>query len=96
MLIGCEGTPNGDGGTSNASGAGSIALVLAGGAVVNTFTYSITGPNSYSGTINVANSSTVSADIGGIVAGDRLHAHADGELDRRPDQLRGHLGDVQS
>jgi Calcineurin-like phosphoesterase len=68
-LIGCESTPNGGGnGTSNAS-AGSIALALAGGAIVNAFTYTISGPNSYTGSINVANSSTVSATIGGIVAG---------------------------
>ncbi len=70
-LIGCEGTPASNGGTSGTSkdGAGSVALLLKGGGVVNAFAYSITGPNSYSGNINVANSSTVSATIGGIAAG---------------------------
>ena len=68
VAIGCEGAPTSNGGTSQ-EGAGSVALVLAGGSVVNTFTYSITGPHSYSGTINVASSSTVSAVIGGIAPG---------------------------
>jgi hypothetical protein len=68
-LIGCESTPNGAGGGSSGAGAGSIALVLKGGSVVNTFSYSITGPNMYSGSINVANSATVSATIGGILGG---------------------------
>jgi hypothetical protein len=68
-LIGCESTPNGINGGTSSAGAGSVALVLQGGAIVSSFTYSISGPNSYTGSINVANSSTVSATIGGIVAG---------------------------
>jgi hypothetical protein len=69
-LVGCESTPNDVTGNSPTAGAGSVALVLSGGAgVVNSFSYSITGPNTYSGTINVANSSTVSSLIGGIAAG---------------------------
>jgi hypothetical protein len=67
--IGCESTSNGvPGAPSTTAGAGSVALLLTGGGVVNTFSYSITGPNSYSGSINVANSATISATIGGIVA----------------------------
>jgi hypothetical protein len=67
--VGCENTPNGlPGSTSTAPGAGSVALLLSGGGVVNTFSYSIMGPNSYAGSINVANSASVSATIGGIVA----------------------------
>ncbi len=69
-LIGCESTPNGiNDGTSSNAGAGSVALVLQGGAIVSSFTYAISGPSSYTGSINVANSSTVSATIGGISAG---------------------------
>ncbi|HLK91496.1 MAG TPA: metallophosphoesterase [Polyangia bacterium] len=69
-LVGCESTPNDVSGNAPTAGAGSVALVLSGGAgVVNAFSYSITGPNSYSGSINVANSATVSALIGGIAAG---------------------------
>jgi hypothetical protein len=67
-LMGCEGAPTSNGGASK-DGAGSVALLLKGGGVVNAFSYAITGPNSYSGTINVANSSTVSATVGGISAG---------------------------
>ena len=68
-LVGCESTPNGDPGSVTSAGAGSVALALQGGAVVNTFAYSISGPTSYSGSINVANSSTVSSVIGNIAAG---------------------------
>jgi hypothetical protein len=67
--VGCESTSNGiPGSTTPAAGAGTVALVLTGGGLVNSFTYSITGPNSYSGSINVANSASVSATIGGIAA----------------------------
>ena len=68
-LVGCESTPNGINGGASSAGAGSIALVLQGGTTVNTFAYSITGPNPSSGSINVASSSTVSAVIGNIAAG---------------------------
>ena len=46
-----------------------MALVLSSGGSVNTFAYSITGPSTYSGSINVASSSTVSAVIGNIAVG---------------------------
>ena len=68
-LLGCDGTPNGSGGGGSNASAGSIALVLQGGTTVNTFAYSITGPGAYSGSINVASSSTVSVVIGNIAAG---------------------------
>jgi len=68
----CSGTPADDnaGGPGSVDAAGSVALVVKGtGAVINTFSYSITGPQSYTGTINVASSTTVSSVIGGIAAG---------------------------
>ena len=46
-----------------------MALVLSPGSSVNTFAYSITGPSSYAGSINVAGSSAVSAVIGNIAVG---------------------------
>ena len=67
--MGCsEGVPKGGNAGASDEAAGSVALVLASGGSVNTFAYSITGPNSYSGSINVASSSTVSAVIGNIAA----------------------------
>jgi hypothetical protein len=68
-MAGCDSTPNGTGSGSTVAGAGSIDVVIQGGIVLNSFSYSISGPNSYTGSINVANSSTVSAVIGGIAAG---------------------------
>ena len=68
-LLGCNSTPNGDNGSLPNDSAGSVALVLQGGATVNTFAYSITGPGTYSGAINVTSSSTVSSVIGNIAAG---------------------------
>ncbi len=69
VLAGCEGAPT-SGGATPPAGAGSVALLLQGGAgVVDAFSYSNTGPQSYTGSINVANSSTVSAVIGGVAAG---------------------------
>ncbi len=69
-LIGCaDGVPKGGNGGASSDGAGSVALVLQGGGTVNTFAYAITGPGTYSGSINVASSSTVSAVIGNIAAG---------------------------
>jgi hypothetical protein len=69
-LVGCEGAAPANGGGSSVDSAGSVALVLQGtGSVINTFSYSITGPASYSGTIDVASSTKVSTVIGGIAAG---------------------------
>ena len=69
-LIGCaDGVPKGGNGGAPSDGAGSVALVLQGGGTVNAFAYAITGPGTYSGSINVASSSTVSAVIGNIAAG---------------------------
>ena len=67
VLAGCGG-PHGDAANEDA-GAVELALMAAPGVTVSSFAYSITGPNNYSGSINVAGSSTVSATIGGIVAG---------------------------
>ncbi len=69
-LIGCTGTPAaGSYGGASTDGAGSVALVLSPGTSVSTFAYSITGPSTYSGSIDVASSSAVTAVIGNIAAG---------------------------
>jgi hypothetical protein len=68
-LLGCEGVPSGSNGGTSTGPTGSVALLLQGGGTVNSFAYSITGPSTHTGTINVTNSSTVSAVIGGIAAG---------------------------
>lgn len=65
-VVGCgapEHTPPGD------LGAVELALTAAPGVTLNTFAYTVSGPHSYSGTINVASSSTVSTTIGNIIAG---------------------------
>jgi hypothetical protein len=66
-VIGCGGSPK----DSNGGPVGSVALALQGtpGITVNSFAYSITGPSTRSGTINVVSSSTVSTVIGGVAAG---------------------------
>src|SRR5450432_3359333 len=71
-LAGCNGA--GLEGASNGTGAGdvgSVALALqaAPGITVNTFSYSLTGPTSRTGSINVANSTTVSTLLSAISAG---------------------------
>jgi hypothetical protein len=63
-LEGCNNTPNG-----GEVGSVQLALQAAPGVTVNAFAYAISGPNSYSGTINVSNASTVTATIGGIATG---------------------------
>ncbi len=57
--------------SNQTSGNAAIALQLAGGLTVNTVTYSITGPASFSqsGTIDVSRSSTASVLIGGLPVG---------------------------
>lgn len=70
-LVGCDGAPTGNSSAAAKDAPGSVALTLqaAPGVTINTFAYSITGPSTLSGTINVAGSLTVSAVIGGIAAG---------------------------
>ena len=57
----------------NRDSTGTIAfdLRLPDGRTINTFSYQITGPNGFSktGTIDVSNSNTLSATIGGLPAG---------------------------
>jgi hypothetical protein len=73
FVTGCGGSGTlGDG--SNVAGAGSIhvALQLANGTTVSTASYTITGPGGFakSGSLNVANSGSISGVIGGLPAGD--------------------------
>ena len=68
-LLGCDSTPNGNNGGASDGRRRVDSLVLQGGTTVNTFAYSITGPGTYSGSINVASSSAVSSVIGNIAAG---------------------------
>jgi hypothetical protein len=71
-MVGCDTASPGTGGGSASDGTtGSVALALqaAPGVTLSTFTYAISGPNSYAGTINVAGSSTVSAVISNIAVG---------------------------
>ena len=69
--LGCaDPNPKTGGATSASTGSVDIALVQ-GGVTINTVSYQITGPNSYSktGTFDVSNSTTLSGIIGGIPAG---------------------------
>jgi len=65
-LVGCGGEPSVVNGPN-----GSVALVLQGtaGVTISSFSYSLTGPSTRSGSIDVSNSSTVSTLIGGVTAG---------------------------
>jgi hypothetical protein len=66
-VLGCsEGASTGTSGSD--IGSVNLALQLAPGITVSSFSYSISGPGSYAGTINVASSSTVGAVIGNIAA----------------------------
>ena len=69
-VVGCS-SQSSKPGSSESEHIGDLGLELSlgGGISVSTVSYSITGPHSYSGTINVADSSTLSAVIGGILAG---------------------------
>jgi hypothetical protein len=68
-LIGCQGTPNGSSGAApGAVGSVALALQVAPGITVNSFAYSISGPHAYNGSIDVSNSTKVSAVIGGVAA----------------------------
>jgi len=67
---GCMG--GGAGSTINKQGSGSVEIALqVGGATINTVSYTITGPASFTqnGTIDVSHSSTISAVLGPFAAG---------------------------
>lgn len=70
LAAGCNGPSDSSGGGSGEP-VGSIALALAGGQglTLSSFAYALTGPKAYSGTIDVSNSSSVAATLGGIAAG---------------------------
>jgi hypothetical protein len=65
-LVGCGSQPS-----DIAVPNGSVALVVGGtpGFTINSFSYSLTGPTTRMGAIDVTNSATVSTLIGGITAG---------------------------
>ncbi len=68
----CGGTvPQGSGSTAEAAGSLQLGLQLANGATVSSASYVITGPNAFvkAGSLDVSNSSTLSAVIGGLPAG---------------------------
>jgi hypothetical protein len=73
--LGCGRAPDGDPsssgsvGPADAVGSIGLALQLAPGITVNSFTYSLTGPSTRMGTINVTNSNTVSVVLGAIPVG---------------------------
>src|SRR5216117_3402390 len=65
---GCGGPPA-NGGTSTVETAGSVALTIQGTSItLNSVGYSIAGPNTYTGSIDVTNSTSLSATISPIVA----------------------------
>jgi hypothetical protein len=66
-LVGCAGGAS-TGSSGSDLGSVKLALQLAPGVSLSSLSYSISGPGSYSGTINVASSSTVGAVIGDIAA----------------------------
>src|SRR5690348_9771610 len=59
---------NGAGSTEDV-GSLSLALQLSSGGVINSFSYSLTGPSSKTGTIDVSQSTTVSAVLGPVASG---------------------------
>ena len=71
-LAGCgESSSSGNGGVASNTDVGNVglALQLTPGVVVKSFDYAISGPKSYTGTIDVSSSTKVSTIIGGITAG---------------------------
>lgn len=68
-ITACNNTPNRQ--VAADTGEVSLALNLAGGAVINSATYTITGPQMFSrtGTIDLGNSSVLTANIGGLPGG---------------------------
>ena len=72
VMGGCSESSPSTAATANSGGVGSVDIaVVQGGVTLTSVGYTITGPNSFSsaGTINVAASSTISAVIGGLPAG---------------------------
>ncbi len=72
VVGGCSESSPSTGTTANNRGVGSVDIaVVQGGVTLTSVGYTISGPNSFSstGTINVAASSTISAVIGGLPAG---------------------------
>ena len=71
-----------DGGSASKSDVGSIglALQLASGTTLNSVSYTITGPSSFSraGTIDTSQSTTITAVIGGLPAGSGFSIALDG------------------
>ena len=61
----------GDGDTANAAAVGrvEVQLAVAPGVALNSLVYAITGPHSYSGTLNLSSSTTLGAVIGDVAAG---------------------------
>jgi hypothetical protein len=68
-LVACESASPNAGASNDSVGSVQLALQLASGVTVNSFAYSIAGPQSYSGSINVTSSTTVSSVIGNIAPG---------------------------
>src|SRR3569623_1808578 len=71
-LAGCgESSSSGNGGVASNTDVGNVGLArqLTPGVVVKSFDYAISGPKSYTGTIDVSSSTKVSTIIGGITAG---------------------------
>ncbi|HVZ74402.1 MAG TPA: metallophosphoesterase [Polyangia bacterium] len=70
-LAGCNvgGADATNGGPTSDVGSLAVALQLASGATVNTFSYTLTGPTSKTGSIPVSTSTTVSALISPLAAG---------------------------
>jgi Calcineurin-like phosphoesterase len=62
----------------NDVGMVSLELQVAPGVVLNTVSYSMTGPNSYSGSINLTNASAITAVIGTIATGTGYHLSVTG------------------
>ena len=72
VIVGCNGNTPSSGGSTATGGVGSLDIaVVEGGVTLTSVGYTITGPNSFmtSGTINVASSTSITAVIGGLPAG---------------------------
>src|SRR5262249_44578175 len=78
LSAGCSSTDNGS--ASKDLGSIGLALQLASGTTLNSVSYTITGPSSFSrvGTIDTSQSSTVSAVIGSLPAGGGYSIALDG------------------
>jgi hypothetical protein len=72
VVVSCNGNSPSNGGSPANGGVGSLDIaVVEGGVTLTSVGYTITGPNSFltSGTINVASSTSITAVIGGLPAG---------------------------